>query len=69
MERKFEIAARMLCLHVSFDLFYRMLDKVAGMFANCTHVIVSLLKAWKVTVVWIECNDTVFLMPYRDGPH
>ena len=27
--------------------------------ANCTHVIVSLLKAWKVTVVWIGCDDAV----------
>ena len=25
-----------------------------GTFANCTHIIVSLLKAWKVTVVGIE---------------
>ena len=24
------------------------------MFANCTHIMVSLLKAWKVTVVGIE---------------
>ena len=24
---------------------------------NCTHIIVSLLKARKVTVVWIECHD------------
>ena len=31
-----------------------------GTFANCTHIIVSLLKAWKVTVVWIECDDAVF---------
>ena len=29
-------------------------------FANCTHAIVSLLKAWKVTVVWIECDDASF---------
>ena len=29
------------------------------MFANCTHVIVYLLKAWKVTVVWIECHNAV----------
>ena len=31
-----------------------------GTFANCTHAIVSLLKAWKVTVVWIEFDDAVF---------
>ena len=31
-----------------------------GTFANCTHVIVSLLKAWNVTVVWIVCDDAVF---------
>ena len=34
--------------------------QLEGTFANCTHVIVSLLKAWKVPVVWIECNDAVF---------
>ena len=25
-------------------------------FANCTHIIVSLLKAWKVIMVVIECD-------------
>ena len=30
------------------------------MFANCTHIIVSLLKAWKVTVVGIECDGATF---------
>ena len=29
-------------------------------FANCTHIIVSLLKAGKVTVVGIECDDATF---------
>ena len=28
-------------------------------FVNCTHIIVSILKAWKVTVVWIECDDVI----------
>ena len=27
------------------------------MFANYTHITVSLLKAWKVTVVRMECDD------------
>ena len=35
---------------------------------NCTHVIVSLLKAWKVTVVWIECHDRL-LTTFQDGTH
>ena len=30
------------------------------MFANCTHVIVSLLKACNVAVVGIECGDAPF---------
>ena len=30
------------------------------MFANFTHSIVSLLKAWKVTVEGIECGDAAF---------
>ena len=29
------------------------------MFANCTHIIVSLLKAWKVTVVGIERDNAI----------
>ena len=29
-------------------------------FANGTHIIVSLLKAWKVTVVGIKCDDPSF---------
>ena len=28
--------------------------------SNCTHVIVSLLKASKVTVVWAKCHGAVF---------
>ena len=31
-----------------------------GTFLNCTHVTVSLLKAWKVTVVWIKCTMPSF---------
>ena len=31
-----------------------------GMFANCTHIIVTLLKAWQVTMVGIECDDATF---------
>ena len=37
-----------------------MVARERGTFANCTHVIVSLLKAWNVTVVWIVCDDAVF---------
>ena len=38
------------------------------MFANCTHVIVSLLKAWNMTVVWIVCGDA-FVTPLQEGTH
>ena len=31
-----------------------------GTFATYTQAIVSLLKAWNVTVVWIVCDDAVF---------
>ena len=64
MERKFEIAARMLQVR---DLTYsREWEWTLGgnhqgrMFVNCTHIIVSLLKAWKVTMVGIECDDAAF---------
>ena len=30
---------------------------------------VSLLKAWKVTVVGIECNGAAFLTSFQEGPH
>ena len=36
--------------------------------SNCTHVIVSLLIAWNVTVVWIVC-DNAFLTPLQGGTH
>ena len=35
------------------------------MFANCTHIMVSPLKAWKVTVVGIECDDAVFYRHFK----
>ena len=30
------------------------------MFGNHTHIIVSLLKAWKMTILEIECNGATF---------
>ena len=39
------------------------------MFAKSTHIMVSLLKAWKLTVVGIECDDAAFLMSFQEGPH
>ena len=36
------------------------------MFANCTHIMLSLLKVWKVTVVGTECNDAAFLMSFQE---
>ena len=35
-------------------------DPLEGMFANCTHIIVGLLKALKVTMVGIEYDDAAF---------
>ena len=29
---------------------------------HCTHIIVSLLKAWKVTMVGIECDDAALYL-------
>ena len=48
-------------LQVNFHLFQNtgedaMLDPLGKKFANYTHIMVSLLKAWKVTIVGIECN-------------
>ena len=37
-----------------------------GPIANYTHVIVSLLEAWKLTVVWIEWM-LPFLTPFQEG--
>ena len=31
-----------------------------GTFANCTHIIMSVLRAWKVTVEGIECDEAAF---------
>ena len=39
------------------------------MFAKCTHIMVSLLKAWEVTMVGIECNSAAFLTSFQEGPH
>ena len=39
------------------------------MFANCTHVIGSLLKAWKVTVVWMSATMPFRLTPFQEGTH
>ena len=38
-------------------------------YANCTHIMVSLRKAWKVTVVGIECYIAAFLTSFQEGPH
>ena len=38
-------------------------------YANCTHIMVSILKAWKVTLVGIECNGASFLTSFQEGPH
>ena len=44
-------------------IMYQFIDEVVaqarGMFANCTHIIVSILKAaWNVTMVRIDCGDS-----------
>ena len=50
-----------LCLHEK-DVRgrYAVARNYRGLFATCTQVIVSLLKAWNVTVVWIVCDDAIF---------
>ena len=65
MERKFEIATRTLRLRMSSDLTLdNMRDtrrwSVREERLLTVHVIVSLLKACKVAVVWIECHDAIF---------
>ena len=63
MEHNFESATGMLCLHMSSDLFYRMRGDARRWPIREERFltgIVSLLKAWKVTVVWVECHDAVF---------
>ena len=37
-----------------------MVAHLRGMFANDTHIIVSLLNVWKVNMVGIECDDATF---------
>ena len=54
--RKFEIAARMRTSN-EFSHNSRVREL---MLAKCTHIMVSLLKAWKLTVVGIECDDAAF---------
>ena len=66
MERNIEIATETICVCVSSD-FYAV-ARLRGTFANCTYVIVSLLKAWNATVVWIVC-DGAFLMPLQECTH
>ena len=39
-----------------------------GTFANCIHIIVSLLNAWMVTVVWVVCDDA-FFTPLQEDTH
>ena len=70
MERNFEIATGTLCLRVSSKGCMGTLrgSPLEKTFANCTHAIVSLLKAWNMTVVWIVCDDT-FLTPLQEGTH
>ena len=65
MECNFEIATGTLSLRVSSDYFKRREGTLGGSplersIANYTHVIVSLLKAWNVTVVWIVCDDAFY---------
>ena len=63
MERKFEIATGTLFVYVlvlkdAWGLY--VIARLRGTFANYTHAIVSLLKAWNMTVVLIVCGDTFF---------
>ena len=34
--------------------------QLESIFANYTHIIVSVIKAWNVTVVGIECDNAAF---------
>ena len=43
-------------------------------FDNCTHIFVSLLNAWKVTLEGIECHEAALarsrlLTSFQEGPH
>ena len=42
-----------------------MLGSEKGTFANCTDIIVNLLKAYKMTVVGIECDDATFYFHFK----
>ena len=67
MESKFEIAAR--------TLYSRECEWTLGggpvreeCLLTCTHYCESLLKAWKVTMVGTDCDDTVH-MSFQEGSH
>ena len=48
------------------ELFVYVLGRT---FANCTHVVVSLLKPWNVTVVWDSVQRCLFLTPLQEVTH
>ena len=56
MEHIFEIAAGM---RTSSEFSHNSRARELT-FAKCTHIMVSLLQAWKLTVVGIECDDVHF---------
>ena len=56
MERIFEVAAGM---RTSSEFSHNSGAREL-MLAKCTHIMVCLLKAWKLTVVEIECDDAAF---------
>ena len=66
MEHKFESASRM---HAQVNFHINNPRVREQTLANCTHIMVSLLKAWKLTVVGIECDDAAFLTSFQEGPH
>ena len=55
MERIFEIAAGM---RTSSEFSHNSRARELTL-AKCTHIKVSLLKAWKLTVIGIECDDGI----------
>ena len=68
-----EIAARTLCLSVILTYSRECEWTICSgplerNISNCTHFIVSILKAWNVTVVGIECNDAAFTS-FQEAPH
>ena len=56
MERIFEIAASM---RTSSEFSHNSRARELTL-AKCTHILVSLLKVWKVTMVGIKCDDAAF---------